>query len=134
MHNPFSDQPGKPRRPQRVASEIMRMMPDLIRRHVKLPEDILVSVVDVEVSADLSLAKIFFSVIGDDENLQGKLTEKALNAKRGILRKEIAGRMVMRQHPELKFIADHTSANAARIEQLLTQIKNEHKGSESSDQ
>ncbi|RQV99576.1 30S ribosome-binding factor RbfA [bacterium] len=133
MHNPFSEQRGKPRRPQRVASEIMRMMPDLIRRHVKLPEDIFVSIVGVEVSPDLGVAKIYFSVIGDDENRQSKKAEKLLNTKRGILRKEIASRMVMRQHPELKFVADHTSANAARIEQLLDQIKHENKGSEPTD-
>lgn len=134
MHDPFSEQAKKPRRPLRIASEIMRMMPDLIRRHVKMPDNIMVSIVDVVVTPDLSVAKIFFSVIGDNEDLQSKKAEKLLNAKRGALRKEIAGRMVMRQHPELKFIEDHTSANAARIEQLLAQVKKEDKGSESSEQ
>ncbi len=134
MHDPFSEQAKKPRRPLRIASEIMRMMPDLIRRHVNLPPGIMVSIVDVEVTSDLGLAKLFFSVIGDDENLQSSKIEKLLNMKRGALRKEIASRMVMRQHPQLKFILDLTAANAAHIEQLLGKIRKEDEGSESSEQ
>ena len=134
MHDPFSEQSKTPRRPLRIASEIMRVMPDLIRRHVKLPEGMMVSVVGVDVTKDLSHATVFFSVIGNDEVEQGKKAEKLLNEKRGAVRKEIAGRLVMRQHPEIRFQVDRTSANAARIEQLLSQIKNETRDSGSSDQ
>jgi ribosome-binding factor A len=134
MHDPFSENTGKARRPQRIASEIMRMLPDLIRRHVKMPDDIFVSIVDVEVTSDLGLAKVFFSVIGEDEDNLGKKAEKLLNDRRGVLRKEIASRMVMRQHPELRFAVDHTARDAARIEQLLDRIRHEDKGSGSADQ
>jgi ribosome-binding factor A len=134
MHDPFSEQSRAPRRPLRIASEIMRIMPDLIRRLVKLPEGIMVSIVGVEVTKDLSHATVFFSVIGNDEESRGQNAEKLLNAKRGAVRKEIAGRLVMRQHPEIRFQLDRTAANAARIEQLLNQIKNENRGSDSTDQ
>jgi ribosome-binding factor A len=127
MHDPFSQAGKAPRRPQRVASEIMRMLPDLIRRHIKLPEAILVSVIDVEVTKDLSWAKIYFSVLGENEEQQGKIAERVLNEKSGTLRKHIASVMVMRQHPQLRFIYDTTVASAARIESLLKKIADERK-------
>jgi ribosome-binding factor A len=83
MHDPFSEQSKAPRRPLRIASEIMRIMPDLIRRHVKLPDGMMVSIVGVDVTRDLSHATVFFSVIGNDEESQGQKAEKLLNEKRG---------------------------------------------------
>ena len=83
-------------------------------------------------TSDLSLAKVYFSVVGEEEERAGRRVEKILNDKKGALRKEIAARMVMRQHPQLKFIHDLTPANASRIEQLLNQIKKED-GEESAD-
>lgn len=115
----------KGNRSLRIAAEIRRDLPELIRKHVTLPDGVLVSVTDVEVSADLSLAKIFFSVLGKQEERTARYVGDALNRKRGALRTEIAHRLVMRQHPELKFIHDETPARASRIEMLLKQIKNE---------
>ena len=112
-------------RPLRVATEIKRELSDLIRRIVAIPDNLLVSVTGVEVSPDLSQAKIFFSVLGPHERRAAANLERDLNNKRGVFRTEIARRLVMRQHPELKFIFDETPARAARIEALLNRIHNE---------
>lgn len=120
----------KGNRPLRIAAEIRRDLPDLIRKHVSIPDGLLVSVTDVEVSPDLGLAKVYFSVLGKHERAAAKDLERKLNNKRGVLRTEIAQRLVMRQHPELKFVFDETPARAARIESLLNQIQNESRASE----
>ena len=112
-------------RPLRVASEIKRELPDLIRRHLAVPDNLLVSITGVEVSPDLGLARIFFSVLGPHERKAAAGLERVLNNKRGLFRTEIAHRLVMRQHPELKFFYDDTPARAARIEALLNQIHRE---------
>jgi ribosome-binding factor A len=120
----------KGNRPLRIAAEIRRDLPDILRKHVDLPSDLMVSITGVEVSPDLSQARIYFSVLGARENKAAAELEHLLNGKRGVVRTEIARRLVMRQHPELKFIYDETPARAARIETLLNQIQNESRAPE----
>ncbi len=116
---------AKGNRPLRVAAEIKRDLPELIRKHVRLPDGVLVSVTDVEVTDDLSLARVYFSVLGKHEERTAQRVAQELTRKRGALRTEIARRLVMRQHPDLKFLHDETPARGARIEMLLKQIQNE---------
>jgi ribosome-binding factor A len=123
MNNRRTGTSPKGRRPLRIAAEILRDLPGIIRRIVEVPEGALISITDVVVSDDLSHAKIFFSVVGEAEQQLGKQLEKTLNDHRPAIRHEIAQRLVMRQHPELHFIYDTTPARAARIEMLLNQAR-----------
>ena len=116
---------AKGNRSLRIAAEIKRDLPELLRKHVMFPAGVLVSIIDVEVSADLSTAKVYFSVLGKREERTAQFVQAALTRKRGVLRAEIAKRLVMRQHPDLKFAYDETPARAARIELLLNQIQKE---------
>lgn len=115
--------PSKGKRPLRVGAEILRDLPGLIRAHVELPLGAIVSVTDVEVSDDLSHAKVYFSVLGEHEERLGRQVEQALNARKGVIRHELAQRLIMRQHPDLRFHYDSTPARAARIEELLRQLR-----------
>jgi len=116
---------AKGKRPKRVAAEILRDLPEILRKCVDLPTDVMVSVTGVEVTGDLSFARIFFSVIGDHEARIATALERLLNSKKGIVRHELAQRLVMRQHPDLRFVYDSTPARAARIEELFKQIHEE---------
>ncbi|MDD5088287.1 MAG: 30S ribosome-binding factor RbfA [bacterium] len=116
------------RRPLRIAAEILRDLPEILRALDALPGDALVSVSDVEVSDDLSYAKVFFTVLGEcDERRIIEIT-RVLNSQKGAVRHEIAQRLPMRQHPEFRFIYDATPLRAARIEELLKQIHRESPG------
>jgi len=117
------DAPKTNKRPLRIAAEILREIPEILRAHVEMPEGIIVSITECEVSDDLSYAKIFFSVYGENEKTTARHIEQLLNSKKGVVRHEIAGRMVMRQHPEIRFVYDETPARAARIEELLKQVR-----------
>ncbi len=121
MRAPDSTKKGK--RPLRIAAEILRDLPDILRAHVELPVGIMVSITDVEVNDDLSLAKVFFSVYGETDESQFLAIERELNAKKGVVRHELAQRLVMRQHPDIRFHYDATPARAARIEELLRQVR-----------
>lgn len=116
---------NKRRRPLRVAAEILRELPEILRSLDNLPEDVLISVSEVEVSDDLSYAKVFFTVLGEADPQRINKISRALNAHKGAVRHEIAQRMPMRQHPEFRFIYDSTPLHAARIEELLKQIHEE---------
>jgi len=117
--------PSRKKRPQRVAAEILRDLPEILRKHVALPADVMVSITDVELTEDLSFARIFFSVVGEREAEKSGEVERLLNSKKGTVRRELAQRLVMRQHPEIRFVYDSTPARAARIEELFKQIHQE---------
>lgn len=111
-----------PRRPLRLGAELEREMPGMIREIAEIPNDMLVSITGVTVTVDLSMAYVFFSVIGD--SVTGESVERHLNKRKGKFRTAIAKRFIMRQHPGVRFHYDKTPANAARIEELLRQANN----------
>lgn len=114
---------SKNKRPYRIAAEILRDVPEILRRHVVLPANVIVSITDVEVTDDLSFARIFFSVLGEHEAETSRDVEQILNSRKGVVRHELAQRLVMRQHPDIRFVYDSTPARAARIEALLKQVR-----------
>ena len=120
----------KGNRPLRIGAEIRRDLPDILRKIVRLPAGVLLSVTGVEVTADLSQARVYFSVLGPHERRSAVELEHELNRKRGAIRSEIARRLIMRQHPEVKFVYDETPARAARIESLLNQIQKDSRAAE----
>ena len=127
MSNLLRQNMDGPRRPLRLGAELEREMPGMIRDIATIPSDMILSVTGVTVSDDLSMAQVFFSVIGSETS--GESVERHLNKLRGKFRTAIAKRFVMRQHPEVRFNYDRTPAKAARIEELLKQARNEEEGS-----
>lgn len=121
MSNLLRQNSDGPRRPLRLGAELEREMPGMIREIVDVPTDMIVSVTGVSVTDDLSLAEVFFSVIG--QSMTGVALERLLNKNRGKFRTAIARRFVMRHHPDVKFKYDETPAKAARIEELLKQVR-----------
>lgn len=121
MSNLLRQNSDGPRRPLRLGAELEREMPGMIREIVDVPTDMIVSVTGVSVTDDLSLAEVFFSVIG--QSMTGVALERLLNKNRGKFRTAIAKRFVMRHHPDVKFKYDETPAKAARIEELLKQVR-----------
>jgi ribosome-binding factor A len=113
------------RRPLRIGAEILRDLPGIIRSNISLPDDLMITILDVEVTDDLSHAKVYFSIFGEHEEARALRTQKLLNDNRALVRHEIAQRLVMRQHPDIKFIYDNTPAHAAHIEALLKQVREE---------
>lgn len=116
---------NKRRRPLRIAAEILRDIPGILRSLDVFPDDVLISVSEVEVSDDLSHAKVFFTILGDCDSRRIDEITRILNSHKGAVRHEIAQRMTMRQHPEFRFVYDSTPLHAARIEELLKQIHRE---------
>ena len=57
----------------RITEDIKRAVSDIIGRQVKDPRLGMVSITDVELSRDSSLAKIFFSVLGDEQAVQNSI-------------------------------------------------------------
>jgi ribosome-binding factor A len=111
-------------RSDRVASQVKRVMAELIQREVKDPRLGFVTVNEVDVSRDLSVAKIFFSTMaGDETQRQGNLEVLAHAAP--FLRRELAKRLRMRVTPELRFVYDDSIERGMQMDRILEQLRQE---------
>jgi len=110
----------KPRRTKRVSELIKREIADLIQKGIKGKTFGITTVTDVEVSNDLSVAKVFVSVYGESQENSPILDE--LRKKTSLFRKRLAGRITLRQFPEIQFMWDNSFERGERISHLLDKI------------
>ncbi len=111
--------PKEYERSQRVASQLKRELADLIRLELKDPRLAWVTVDEVEVSRDLSVAKVYVSTL-EDAQLEASL--EALKAAAPCLRRELGRRLKLRIIPELRFYRDTAIERGLRMTKLLDQI------------
>lgn len=104
-------------RPRRVAEQIQRELAELIQLEVKDPRVGMVTLTDVEVSADYAHAKVFFSLLGDQARVNEAI--KGLNSAAGFLRSQVAHRMKLRVMPMLHFVHDISIEQGARLDKLI---------------
>ncbi len=109
-------------RAQRVASQLQRELAELIRSELKDPRLGWVTIDDVDVSRDISVAKVYVSTL-DAEQIEP--TMAVLAAAAPFLRRELGKRLRMRSIPELRFFKDTAIERGMRITQLLDEIAKE---------
>ena len=113
---------GNTRRPDRVAEAIREEIATFLAEGVKDPRIVgFVTVTAVEVTRDLRHAKVFVSVLGSDAERQA--TFDGLASAAAHLRARIGRALRLRLAPEIDFRADESVARAARIETLLSQVR-----------
>jgi ribosome-binding factor A len=106
-------------RTKRVAEQIMRELADIVHEELRDPRVGMITLTGLEMSADHAHAKVFFSRLGDAEDLSGALT--ALEHACGFLRSQLAHRLSTRSVPELRFVHDSSVERGARLSQLIEQ-------------
>lgn len=82
-----------------------------------------VTVTSVETSPDLRTAKVFVSVLGDEEEREETLA--GLRSAHGLVQSRIAGETRMKRTPKLTFHYDDTIEKASRVSELLEQAEDE---------
>ncbi|MBT2654371.1 MULTISPECIES: 30S ribosome-binding factor RbfA [Bacillaceae] len=107
-------------RANRVGEQMKKELSDIIGRKIKDPRIGFVTVTDVQVTGDLQQAKVFISVLGDDEQKENTL--KGLAKAKGFIRTEIGHRIRLRKTPEIIFEWDESIDYGNRIETLLHQL------------
>ncbi|SHE12106.1 ribosome-binding factor A [Chlamydia abortus] len=107
----------------RVGEQIKKELSQIIQNEFKDPRIGFVTITGVDVTNDLSQAKVYLSVLGSDEEKEETL--KALNRGMGFLRSELSKRIRLRVTPELIFKFDTSIDYGTRIEKLLGQINEE---------
>jgi len=106
------------RRTERINDLLREELSELLRRQVKDPRlGGLITVTEVEVSADLRHARVFVSVLGSEE--ERKEAFQGLEAARPFLRRELSKRLSMRRTPDLSFRRDDSLERGARLLALI---------------
>ena len=117
-------------RPQRVADFLRKEISQLIQFQMRDPRVEMVSVTDVEVSRDLSHAKVFVTKLGAETKEEAKEALLVLNKAVGFLRSNIAKESTMRIVPTLRFYFDESIMRgqnlSALIEHAVDQDKKNH--------
>jgi len=104
-------------RAQRVGDQIQKELADLLRNEVKDPRVGQVTVTSVDVSPDLSHAKVNFTHLAGREH--GDETVKALQRTSGFLRRELSHRLNLYSVPELHFVYDDSIEAGMKLSQLI---------------
>lgn len=104
------------KRSERVAGQLRRDLAKLIQQEIKDPEVGFVSLSDVEVTRDLSHAKVFITVFDPEK---AKTSLKALRRASTFLRLRLGQELRLRHVPELHFIHDDSVEQGSLIDDLI---------------
>lgn len=105
----------------RISEEIRKEISAIIRNDVKDPRIAeLSSVVKAEVTGDLRYAKIYISVLGNEDARNSTL--EGLKKAAGFIRRELGKRLDIRYIPELKFVSDHSIEYSIEIQKKLNEL------------
>lgn len=107
-------------RRDRLAAELVRLLNELLLAEVKDPRLDGVRITRVELSGDLSVAKVFFSTLSltDDP----KPAAEAFARAGGFLRSRIGRQLRIRKVPELRFAHDESARRAMEVTRLIDEV------------
>ena len=104
-------------RNRRIAEQMRRNLSEIVRRELKDPRLQFLTITRVDLSGDLSHAKVFFSLLQPDADPEPAAA--ALDRAAGFVRSQLGRSMHIRQIPELHFIHDTSLSEGARITSLV---------------
>lgn len=107
-------------RSDRVGAQLQRELAELIRTEVRDPSLGMITLSDLEVTRDMSLARAYVSFLGAEKSPQACI--KQLNLSVPLLRKALSGRIRLRVMPELRFIHDESIERGMKMEALLSSL------------
>jgi len=114
-------EPG--RRVKMVAAQIFEVLSSTVTSMLEDPRLLEVSVTHVELTPDLSLAKVYVSSATKAADLDAAVV--ALTKAAGFLRRQLAAELTLRRVPELKFFPDTVLIEAWKLDDVLSGLKND---------
>ena len=109
------------KRKDRVGDQIKKEVSQIIQRELKDPGIGFVTITGVELSPDLKNARIFYSVLGDEQKRQK--SDQALQRAVFFIQHEIGKKMRLKYTPKIQFVYDLTLEKGATIEKVLEKIR-----------
>lgn len=107
-------------RAERVGEQMKKELMDIVNNKVKDPRIGFLTITDVELTNDLSSAKVYLTVLGSERDVEN--TFKALEKAKGFIKSEIGSRMRLRIVPDLNFVYDESIEYGNKIEQMIQDL------------
>lgn len=107
-------------RAERVGEQMKKELMDIINNKVKDPRVGFITITDVVLTNDLSQAKVFLTVLGNDKEVEN--TFKALDKTKGFIKSELGSRMRLRIMPELMYEYDQSIEYGNKIERMIQDL------------
>lgn len=101
----------------RIGSQLQKDISYILANEVKNPHVKYVTITAVEVTNDLSYAKVYYTTMSDINE-----TQKGLDSAKGFIRKTLADTIEIRHIPELEFIYDESIEYAQKIEEKIKEL------------
>ena len=105
---------------ERIASDMQREISSIILFESKDKDFKDVTITHVDVTNDLSFAKVYFTTMNEDK----KFIENDLNNAASYFRRNLSQKLDIRHTPEIKFIYDESIEYGQKIEKIIEQINN----------
>ena len=105
----------------RVGDVLLKELADLLMRRVRDPRVAGVTLTGIRVSNDLKHAKVYFSLIGDEQAVME--VQEGLESAKGFIKREIGQRMELKYVPDIVFKHDPSLATGERMEKLFRNMK-----------
>ena len=109
-------------RNQRLGNQVLRTLNELLRFETKDPRLEGVSLTAVDLSRDLSVARVYFSLLDPEGNAEP--VQQGLEKATGFLRAKLGQAIKVRHVPELRFEHDDSAAEGQRISNLIDSALN----------
>ncbi len=106
-------------RNERVRKELMRDISEILQREIRGLCGV-VSIVDIEVAHDNSFAKVIYSVLGSEEQIEK--TKETIEKSTPKIRYEVGKRIRLRLTPELRFVYTDSFEKGSRVTDLINKI------------
>ena len=104
---------------ERLNHAFMEEISNILMKEIKDEDISFVTITDVDITNDLSYAKVYFTVL---DNEKKETTIKTLNGASHFIRGELSKRIEIRHTPELKFIYDDSISYGEHIEDIIEKI------------
>jgi len=111
-------------RKERVEGLLQQVVCEILQE-IKDPRVGFLTVTGIKMSPDLRQAKIYFSVIGDDQARETTL--QGLKSAKGFIRTELGKKIRLRFIPEIEFVIDRSLDHGLKIFSLLKQVEREER-------
>ena len=106
-------------RSYKVARLIQKQLSQIIEHYLRDPRLGLININAVNLNGDLSVAKVYFTIVGDFQQDSAEVQAQLLNKSAGFLRSQLVGRVQLNRVPRLHFHYDKSILYAAHIESLI---------------
>ena len=110
---------------EKIAGIIQKEVSEIIQFQLKDPKIGFITITDVVVSGDLSIAKVYVSFLGQKAREAAGM--KALERSKGFIRSELAKRMTIRKVPSLVFLIDDSLEKGNKIENIIKELHKQYK-------